>query len=138
MGGSGRPASEVGVLVSPVEQFLADSLDLSPYLNRRPVVSDAVDAERRTVLAARAVPARPVDHVIGDAQHLALAQPEDEDQDVGGIERVVVQARRFEELPGVVAFPGFSPVHSNGWQLEVFRHVAGDQVFGFCLTEHRA
>jgi hypothetical protein len=39
----------------------------------------------------------PVDRVVGQAQHLALAQPEDEDRDVGGIQRIAASPRRLQK-----------------------------------------
>ncbi|MFG3702026.1 hypothetical protein ACGF5C_29640 [Micromonospora sp. NPDC047620] len=58
-----------------------------------------------------------VDVSPGESQHLALAQTEHQDQDVRGVERVIVGAGRLQEPPRLVARPRLPLALPYRWQL---------------------
>jgi hypothetical protein len=71
-------------------------------------------------------------------EQLALAQTEDEDQDVGGVERIDIVTGRLEEPPSLLAGPGLTPSSSVGRELHGRGHVAGDQTVGDGLRQDRS
>ncbi|WP_435795901.1 hypothetical protein [Micromonospora taraxaci] len=51
------------------------------------------------------------------AERFTLAEAGDEDQGVGGVERVLVGAGRLEELSGLVARPRLAPAPADGCEV---------------------
>ena len=76
-----------------------------------------------------------VDVLPCQSQRFALAEAGDEDQGVGGVERVVVCPRGLQELPCLVARPGPTPTAADRGEGDRHCRVLGDQVFGLGVGE---
>ena len=116
MSGSGRVASEAAVFVSRCSSSAPT---------------------RWSCRSIGQLPRVEVDVSPGEPQHLALAQTEHQDQDVRGVERVVVGAGRLQEAPRLVARPRLPLALAYRRQLHQGRDVAGDQPFGDRLGQQR-
>ena len=69
------------------------------------LAAEELAADTLDLLADVELGAVEVDQLPGEAQEFALAQAEDQDQDVGGVQHVAVTAGRFEELAGFIDRP---------------------------------
>lgn len=77
------------------------------------------------------------DVVPGEAEDLTTAQAEHEDQDVGGLERVAVVLRGFQEPASLVYCPGFTALFTWPADPREGSRVAREQLLGHRVVERR-
>jgi len=66
----------------------------------------------------------------GQTQRFATAQPENEDQHISGIQRVIVTASGFEELPGFFCRPSLPLALPRCGKPHDCGNVSGNQFLG--------
>jgi hypothetical protein len=113
MSGIGSQASDASVFV-PVKEGSPDSLEL-------------MVGHQRALLE--------IDGLPGQAENLALAKTENQDQDVGGVQRIGGGTGGFEKAPGFLARPGHDLALALLGNLYKLSDIALDQFLAHCRVQ---